>query len=347
MAKKTDVSAIGSYEEKKLLATVSGMKIFSDSIYIITGKMDESAPSGYQDLGISKAPFPNNKTVVPCVWDKDLGVYDTGFFTSSPCYNGWTMPERQAEVATRVKNIMSPYEEITGSNLDQSNLDFWDSYSVPCYMGRLFSTNDIKDLFDLYIALQSKALTPKEEDGNPEFADSMFCVEDKTTAVDIKKQRQLDKADLTFKIMNALGGEATEREKVLDLLLYLDVIHSVEINTDMVKYVFMNWIDAKNTNIDTCKDAYNRYIVGANSEEGYEIIKFHRMIKEMAYSGIIGVTANGLLFEGNNLGADFITSAMTLVEDKSLLELKAKIVESYMALKNRQKAILENSGKLK
>lgn len=332
------------YAEKVLLATVNGMKIYSDSIYIITGKMDESAPSGFQELGISKAPFPNNKTVVPCSWDKDLGVYDTGFFTNSPCYDGWPLSERQAEVSLRTKNIRDPYEEVTNSNLDQSNFDFWDSYSVGCYMGRLFYTNDIKDLFDLYIAVQSKALTPKDEDGNPEFADSMFCIEDKTTAVDVKRQRQLDKADITYKVMNALGDKS-EREKILDLLLYLDVIHSVEINTDMVKYVFMNWIDEKNTNIDTCKDAYVRYISGENSEQGYEIIKFHRMIKEMAYAGNVIMSANGILFDGINLGPDFVSSAIALVEDNKLIESKAKILESYSALKQRQQQILNAGGK--
>ena len=40
-----------SHESKKLLATVGGMKIYSDSIYVITGKMDEEAPSGYRYLG--------------------------------------------------------------------------------------------------------------------------------------------------------------------------------------------------------------------------------------------------------------------------------------------------------
>ena len=42
-----------SHESKKLLATVGGMRIYSDSIYVITGKMDEEAPSGYQERGLS------------------------------------------------------------------------------------------------------------------------------------------------------------------------------------------------------------------------------------------------------------------------------------------------------
>ena len=52
--------------EKRLLAIVSGMKIFSDSVYVITGKMDVGAPDGFQERGISKVPFPGNKTIASC-----------------------------------------------------------------------------------------------------------------------------------------------------------------------------------------------------------------------------------------------------------------------------------------
>ena len=69
--------------EKELLAEVSGMKIYSNSVYVVTGKSDEGAPTGFQEMGIAKAPFPGNKGVVQCSWDKYLRVYDTGFFEES------------------------------------------------------------------------------------------------------------------------------------------------------------------------------------------------------------------------------------------------------------------------
>lgn len=330
---------------KILLATVSGMKIYSDSIYVITGKMDESAPTGFQENGISKAPFPGNKTIVPCSWDKNLGVYNTGFYTNSSCYNGYPIPERQAEVNLRVKNIRNPYEEVTGKDLDQSNVDFWDSFHVDLYMGRLFYTNDINDLFDLYIALQAKALTPKEEDGNPDFSESMFCIEDKTTAVDVKKQRQLDKTDVIFKFMSALESQGDDKSKMIDLLLYLNIIHSVEINDDMTRYIFTNWIEAKSTNVDMFKETYNRFLSGINAEKGGQILKYHRMIKELAYAGRLQVGSNGVTFDGVTVGSDFPSAAVAVVDDPNLIEVKTNLFESYNALKGKQKQIVESGGK--
>lgn len=327
------------YSSKKLLATVSGMKIYSGSVYIVTGKMDEGAPSGFQERGISKVPFPGNKTISQCSWDKNLHVYDTGFFVNSICYEGWPREERESEVKMRVENIKNPYESATGEDLSQQNFDFWDNATVDNYDGRLFYTDDVHDLFDLYISLQSKALTPKEEDGNPEFQSSLYCVEDKTTAIDIRKQRQMDKTDIIYNFVSMITGDPKEQQEIKDLLLYLDIIHSTDIDKDMIKYVFTNWLENKNTNIDAYKDAYERFIEG--DEDAKDVIAYHRVLKELAYRGKVTIGSNGVMFGADSIGADFISAAMSLVSNKDLMEVKTRLYESYLAMKDEQDKILK------
>lgn len=336
-----------SQEPKKLLATVGGMKIYSGSIYVITGKMDEEAPSGYQERGISKTPFPGNKTVSCCGWDKDLRVYDTGFFINSGCYKGYSLEDRKGEMGMRIKNIRQPFEETVNEDLDQKNFDFWDSYSIDLYDGRLFYTDDVRDLFELYIAILSKALTPKEEDGNPLYVESYYCVEDKTTAVDIRKQRQIDKADILYEFMGKLKGSESEKQSIYNLLLYLDVIRSVELDPSMVQYIFTNWIDAKNTNVDMYKEASSRFLSDDETTEGMQIIKFHRMIKEMIEGLTVSVNSDGLYLNGELLGADAISASMALVSNKTMLETKSRVLEAYNALKNKRKKIETKSDKKK
>lgn len=320
---------------KKLLAVVSGMSIYSDSIYVVTGKPDESAPTGFQERGISKVPFPGNGIVSPCPWDKNLGVYDTGFFDKSICYKGMSKAEVETEVKRRVENILNPYEDATGRDIHQKNFDFWDTFRVKCYDGRLFYTNDMNDLFDLYIAIQGKVLTPKDEDGNPDFQGSLYCVEDKTTAVDVRKQRMIDKSEITYEFMSMLKGEDSERQKIFDLLLYLDIIHSVEMDPNMVQYIFSNWIEQKNTHIDMYKEARNRFLVD-DEENGAQIIKFHRMIKEMIYSGAIQVNSSGMMFRGEDIGSDAISAAIQVVENKDFIQSKADIIDAYTTMKEKQ-----------
>lgn len=340
MAKKTTLENFGA-EEKKLLATVSGMPIYSDSVYVITGKPDESAPTGFQERGISKVPFPGNKTVAACSWDKYLGSYDTGFFERSMCYKGMSRAEAIREVELRKSNIMHPYELSTGSNLHQSNFDFWDSFTVDCYTGRLLKTDDIKDLFDLYIMLLSKAVTPKEEDGNPEFINSMYLIEDKTTAVDLQKGRQIDKVEIVSGFISKMNSGGEEKRKILDMLIYMDIISTTNLDDRMIKYMFMNWLDAKPTNIDRFKDMSDRFM--GEDKRGLEIIKYNRIVRELAYSNVIKIESSGYIFGGEVLGGDSISSAMDLVDNKEHLDLRAKIIAAYSEMKDSHKKIEESS----
>ena len=239
----------------------------------------------------------------------------------------------------RIKNIRYPFEETVNEDLDQKNFDFWDSYRIDLYDGRLFYTNDVRDLFELYIAILSKSLTPKEEDGNPMYVESYYCVEDKTTAVDIRKQRQIDKADILYEFMNKLKGSEAERKSIYDLLLYLDIIYSVELDQSMVQYIFTNWIDAKNTNVDMYKEASSRFLSDDESSEGMQVIKFHRMIREMVEGLAVTVNTDGLYLNGELLGADAISASMALASNKSMLETKSRVLEAYNALKNKHKKI--------
>lgn len=340
MGKKKEVEMVAT---KKLLANVYGMKIYSDSVYMITGKPDSGAPNGFQELGIAKTPFAGNKSIVPCAYDKFLGVYDTGFFTRSLCYKGWGEEERKKECERRIVNIKNVYEEVSGKDLSQDNFDFWDALTVDNYEGRVFDTNNVNELFDLYISIQSKLLTPREEDGNPMFMDSMYCVEDKTTAVDIKKQRQLDKTNIIFEFMSMIRGTEDQKQQIMDLLMYLDIVTNTGVDPSMVQYSFTNWLERSNTNIDKYKDAYNRFISDNEEDRGAQIIKFHRMIKEMSYAGIIKSSSTGFVFDGEVLGGDYITSATKIVDDKTLLEVKARLLDSYTTMKAKQQRILEEN----
>lgn len=322
--------------EKRLLAIVSGMKIFSDSVYVVTGKMDVGAPDGFQERGISKVPFPGNKTIASCPWDKNLHVYDTGFFPSSICYRGWTKSEVGEELKRRIANIKEPYEDATGNDLDQRNFDFWDSLTIPDYEGRLFYTNDINDLFELYVSLQGRTLTPKELDGDPMFHNSLYCVEDKTTAVDIKKQRQLDKTEIIYNFMTMLNGNELDQQQIKDLLLYLGIIRTVNMEPEMMRYAFLNWIEQRSTNVDQYKEAYNRYMSEDQDADGPQTLKFYRMISELIFSGGVQVTSSGVFVDGMEMGADTFSSAQNMVKGKEYVPVKAKLVEAYSAYKDKQ-----------
>ena len=208
--------------------------------------------------------------------------------------------------------------------------------TIPDYEGRLFYTNDINDLFELYVSLQGRTLTPKELDGDPMFHNSLYCVEDKTTAVDIKKQRQLDKTEIIYNFMTMLNGNELDQQQIKDLLLYLGIIRTVNMEPEMMRYAFLNWIEQRSTNVDQYKEAYNRYMSEDQDADGPQTLKFYRMISELIFSGGVQVTSSGVFVDGMEMGADTFSSAQNMVKGKEYVPVKAKLVEAYSAYKDKQ-----------
>lgn len=311
---------------RSLLAEVNGLRIYKDTLYVITGKKDESAPTGMVDMGISKMPFPGNRSTCLCRFDRDSNVYDTGFYLNSLCYRGWDQKQKEAECERRIRNIMTPYMEVVNNPLDQSDLSFWDNKTVALYSGRTFNTNDPIQLFELYIAMTSFSLTPKELDGDPRFMSSMYCVEDKSVSVDIKALRAQYKVDSFTKFNTSLSGTQIERDFILDLCLYLDIITRVDLEDDgFYKYQFSDWCDREPSNVELFVEAYNRFM----EEDAREIPRFHRMIRHLVSKGIIKTTSDGLNLDGFLLGKDMKGAAMRLAADKEADAARIKLLEEY------------------
>lgn len=311
---------------RALVAEVNGLRIYKDTLYIITGKKDDAAPTGMVELGISKMPFPGNRAVCYCRFDRDSNVYDTGFYLNSACYRGWDQAKREAECERRVRNIMRPYMEVVNNPLDQSDTAFWDNKGVVLYSGRTFNTNDPTQLFELYIAMTSFSLTPKELDGDPRFIESMYCVEDKSVSIDIKALRAQYKVDSITRFNTSLAGSDVDRDFILDLCLYLDIITRTDLDDDgFYKYMFSDWCDRNVSNVELFVEAYDRFM----EEDARDIPKYHRMIRHLVSKGIIKSTAEGLSLDGFLLGRDMKGAAMRLASDKEAHAARMKLLEEY------------------
>ena len=311
---------------RALVAEINGLRIYKDTLYIITGKKDEAAPTGMVELGISKMPFPGNSSICHCHFDSDSNVYDTGFYLNSACYRGWDQAKREAECERRVRNIMRPYMEVVNNPLDQSDTAFWDNKGVVLYSGRTFNTNDPTQLFELYIAMTSFSLTPKELDGDPRFIESMYCVEDKSVSIDIKALRAQYKVDSITRFNTSLAGSDVDRDFILDLCLYLDIITRTDLDDDgFYKYMFSDWCDRNVSNVELFVEAYDRFM----EEDARDIPKYHRMIRHLVSKGIIKSTAEGLSLDGFLLGRDMKGAAMRLASDKEAHAARMKLLEEY------------------
>jgi hypothetical protein len=304
-----------------ILFEVNGLKIRRNSIYEIVGKEDHTAPKAFMDLGTSKHPDPDIKEWKNMHYNLVSNVYDTGFYTGSPCYSGMNREEVQRQVDLRNKHIRYPFEQLVGENrLEHTNLEFWDGYAVQLKMGDAFFTADVKQLFDLYLLIQSRSVIPKEFEGSPAYPGAMYCVEDKESVVDVKTRRIEQKME-AFRCFGQMKESDMDRLKYIMSWIGMD-ISDIDIRTAATLFHARiensNRPDSAEEFISLCKKSHDRIT--------YDTMSIYHTLNRMLAGNRLVKGATGYAFEGFELGANLKEAARRLIVDKDMADAKIRII---------------------
>ena len=164
-----------------------GFSLKEDTIYEIREKLDPDAPDGYVEYETTKALINAVHNVEPAaVWDGVLGVWDTGLFLESP-YLIQASPDptvRAKDLAKLHKSIVEPLEKLKGVGVfdntsNEKNDAYWNNYGIEVKRGKVFNTGNPEELYQLFILVLTKRLTPKELTSHPEFKKSQYIIIDK------------------------------------------------------------------------------------------------------------------------------------------------------------------------
>ncbi|MDC7249867.1 MAG: hypothetical protein PQJ49_08135, partial [Sphaerochaetaceae bacterium] len=114
--------------KKETLVDVNGLVIKTNSVYKVTNKLDNTAPSGFVKEGTTKLPSSGIGNTVPCPFKitnkaKGTGIFDTGFYVGSPCYATMDTDKAEKQVAILKKAIVEPYEKKYGRGILDHNND--------------------------------------------------------------------------------------------------------------------------------------------------------------------------------------------------------------------------------
>lgn len=312
-------------DNRIVFCEVNGLKICSGTMYVIGGKLDTSAPSGFVERGISKAPFPNNQDTINMPFDEMSNVYDTGFYPNSRCFQGYSREEAQKEADRRKKNIQIPYEVKTGNELSQSNFEFYDRALVKVYENRILNSDDPVERYDLYVMLQGFAVTPQEMIGDPRFMNSMYTVIDQKLSTSVSRQRANDKFDAISLFGQKIAASPVERTNLLDIALYMDIISRVDVKeNEMYKYQFNDWLDKDPLNAGKFLNTFERF-----SKQDKEVPKYYRMLYLLQNKSRLQVSSDGLYIDGVPVGKDMKTAAMKLADAAEDAQAKMKVISAY------------------
>lgn len=311
-------------EDNNIIITINGLVIKEDSLYQIENKLDKSAPDGFIKEGTTKLPSEGIGNTVGCRYvDKGngKGLYDTGFYLESPCYTGLTDEAKTAIVKKVREKIVKPYENLQNSPelLNVANHEFWDSLSIDLYDGRVFNTENIQDLFELYIAMRSFDLTPVSKEGAPEFNQSDYMIKDSSEVMSSSKRRAKGKMDATYNFMTLLN---LAPEKLINIMKYLNVVRVGEKPAAIdLQTIFGMWLDKDVQNVDVFMNAFKK----AESPEGESELALFVKVKKLVENRKIVREGSDLLFEGTPIGIDTKSVVYNLMNDEELLEISERI----------------------
>lgn len=310
-------------KEKNLLFEIDGTEIYEGSIYVVTDKADEDAPSGFIKKGLSKLPSDGIDESFQCSYiqtSATTGVWDTGFHEYSACYKGQDINAVKIKVKNLKEKVVDLYERALGQvgALDHNNDTFWGTKNFKIFTDKVFNTADPEDRLALYMGLLNRVLTPKDKEGDSKYNTSSYVLTDKTKAVKHKDK-------LAINLFKAIGvfQELLKNDKtrLLAILSYLDLVITPNADDESIIGMGSEWLQRE----DSKKVApFLRMVEQSDTEIGRDTIEVFIKLKG---NNFITKNANGLLFYKEfEIGADLKSAAQNIAKTKALSEVKKELL---------------------
>lgn len=310
--------------QNDLIIEIDGFKIRQNSIYKVVNKPDANAPSGLKAIGTTKIPSLGVQDTAGCRFDTRTGKWDHGFNSNCPCYSGKSSEEIQRTIDVLNDRIATPYQNqfTKGDEIISTNSaeNFWTDYSFTIEDGKVFKTNDTKDLFDLYMAIRSYTLTPDNQKGSPKYSNSDYVVIDKNLAVEHKKSQNTNKIDAITEFGILLK---TDKTKLLHILYYMGSSFSDDASDVDLKSIFAT-ITENSENVDY----FMSIIKEAENKEGEERLYIYKKLKNsFNRDGGVRKEVNGsFTYKDVEIGADLKSAATKISNHKDFKSIKKELL---------------------
>ena len=313
-------------EDKKILFTLQVFDEKDDSIYLVTDKVDHGAPTGFQTAGVTKLPSDGVATTFHCPYKRISatdGVWDSGLYPLSPCYEGMDEKIVDARVKGLMKNIVEPYRKAVGKTdaLDEHNHEFFDKHNWSVEEGKVFKTKNPIDRVALYFALLNREVVPKEKKGDTSFSDAGYMIVDVNEKV---KKRDAD-ASMQFEAIGIFEElYKTDKQKLNKILYYLGKNMAADTKVEAYRGMFRDYLGASATNVEV----FNKLVSESNSEAGLARLDIYYYLKNRdTRNPKVTKHSSGVLFyEDTEIGADLKTAAENIAKNPGLSKIKKEIL---------------------
>lgn len=303
---------------------INGIEIKSDSLYQVVPKPDLNAPDGFVKWETSKLLMNGIKESAPCNFNEYKKVWDTGFYSESPCYAGMPKSDVQTKVDILIESVRAPYEDLMGEGaLDhkQSNNEFWDSFGGDLYNGKVYNTSDPKELLELYMAILHLNVV-KPEDKSKHFASkAKYCIVNKDSVTSLKEEKSFNKAEAIGNFYTLLNNN---KKQLLNVLEFIGVISSRTLEDRVLTNIVMEFFEDKKQGANNIKRFIETHKKTLNPK-GKEELNVFAWLTELRRKRIITEEYGELYLDGSVLGGNLKDATVRVITDK---DLKIKVAQA-------------------
>lgn len=264
---------------KEVLFTINGFDVLKNSRYVVKNKPDYNAPTGFQKLGTTKITSDGVSASFQCGFDEANKIWDTGFYTQSPCYASLTETERANKVSTLEKGLLKGYKEKVGiplkdtEALGQRNNNFWDKINILLEPDFVFDTTDYQKAFELYLALLGKKIAPKGKESDPAYSEAFYVIVDASKDLKVQEENANAKFSAIGSFMNLMK---TDRNKLVSVLRYLNLTVTEKTPDPAMNVLFEAYLSAGNDRIIR----FNKVIEESETVEGGDKLVIFNLLKD-------------------------------------------------------------------
>jgi hypothetical protein len=316
-------------EESAVLFTVHGCTIYKDHTYTLVDKPDSDAPDGFRRLGVTKLPSEGVGETFHCRWISsgigNEGVWDTGFYTFSPCYSGMEETRVKTIIAALKKNVVDPFEKSAGkvSVLSQDNDEFWAKKRFYVESDKVYNMSNPKDVLDLYMGLMTFQITPQGQEGDSKYRDSSYVLVDTTKRKKIKEEKSVEKFEAVGIFYELLQQEP---DKLIAVMQYLGINVNPLADKVTLMHMFDQYLEGDTSKIRMFKNT----VEDCNTDEGFTKILLYRKLREennKPKSKLTRTPKGVYFFEDQELGGDLKSAAERVSREESLYAVKQELLK--------------------
>lgn len=314
--------------KKEVIFEINGFQLKTNSIYKIADKFDAEAPSGFVEEGVTKLPSEGVGNTVYCRFistnpsDPSVGIWDTGLYQQSPCYEDLEDDKISEQVAQLEKFIVKPFSKKYGAkvDLDPNDDDFWNTKPVYLTAKRTFNTAKIDDLLELYIAMRNYSLTPKGSEGDPAYSDSQYLIVDSDKNTEFKKNQASEEIDAYMHFGRILSES---NDKLIKVLMYVGLNVTNTMDPDNLKYTFKEHLSTSKLN----SAEFNKLCESLSDPRVEDKITLYKVLVDKYKNGTnITRKSNGkFYFDNTEIGESLKNAAENISISKDLEKIKEEL----------------------